>query len=188
MASAKTVDDITTKDIDKVMNQFNAMLSHKKPVMVKFYANWCGACKGMAEAWSALTADTALKKKDMCFLAIENDALSALNDESNKSKVPEKYQAKFESVKAFPTMMFIDADGSFASDYDGARDKDAMANEFTKKLNGLKKKKVVKAAQAPAPAAAKKTMKGGTKRSRRRNKKSRNIRKTIKKRRRSRHN
>jgi thiol-disulfide isomerase/thioredoxin len=177
MASAKTVDDITTKDIDKVMNQFNAMLSHKKPVMVKFYANWCGACKGMAEAWSALTADTALKKKDMCFLAIENDALSALNEESNKSKVPQKYQAKFASVKAFPTMMFIDADGSFAGDYNGNRDKDAMANEFTSKLNGLKKKKVAKgpAAAAPAPAA-KKTMTGGRGRRRKR--------RTIKKRRR----
>jgi thiol-disulfide isomerase/thioredoxin len=176
MASAKTVDDITTKDIDKVMNQFNAMLSHKKPVMVKFYANWCGACKGMAEAWSALTADTALKKKDMCFLAIENDALSALNEESNKSKVPEKYQAKFASVKAFPTMMFIDADGSFAGDYNGNRDKDAMANEFTSKLNGLKKKKVVKAAAAAPAPNAKKTMTGGRGRRRKR--------RTIKKRRR----
>ena len=173
MASAKTVDDITTKDIDKVMNQFNAMLSHKKPIMVKFYANWCGACKGMAEAWSALTADTALKGKDMCFLAIENDALSALNDETNKNKVPQKYQAKFGSVKAFPTMMFIDADGSFAGDYAGARDKDAMANEFTKKLNMLKKKKVVK---GPAPIT-KKTMSGG---------RGRRTRRTIKKRLRSR--
>jgi len=184
MASAKTVDDITTKDIDKVMNQFNAMLAHKKPIMVKFYANWCGACKGMAEAWSALTADTALKGKDMCFLAIENDALSALNEETNKNKVPQKYQAKFGSVKAFPTMMFIDADGSFAGDYDGARDKDAMANEFTSKLNGLKKKKVAKGpAAAPAPNA-KKNMKGGSKRGRR----TRRGRQTIKKRRRNKHN
>lgn len=176
MASTKTVDDITTKDIDTILNQFNAMLAHKKPIMVKFYANWCGACKGMAQAWSALTADQTLKGKGMCFLAIENDALSALNDESNKSKVPQKYQAKFASVKAFPTMMFIDADGSFACDYDGARDKDAMANEFTNKLNVLKKKKVVKG-PAAAPAA-KKTMKGGRGRRHR-------TRRTIKKRRRS---
>ena len=87
-----------------VYDQLNVVLQQKKPIFLKIYAKWCGACKGMATAWSDLCKNDEMAKTDVNFLAIEEDAMNALKIHE---KCPESLKTIFNDVKGFPTLVFL---------------------------------------------------------------------------------
>lgn len=66
-----------------------------KPTIVKFYAEWCGHCKSMKEAWDKF----AEKYKDSPIEIVEIDGNDGHNDSLELSKI--------HNVTGFPTLIFL---------------------------------------------------------------------------------
>ena len=136
-----------------VYDQLNLVLQQKKPIFLKIYAKWCGACKGMATAWSDLCKNDEMAKTDVNFLAIEEDAMNALKIHE---KCPESLKTIFNDVKGFPTLVFLNIDGEEVGQYNEGRTVDEMKKAINAKLPVMKQAKGKKVA-----AATTKVIKGG---------------------------
>lgn len=84
-----------------------------KPILVKFHATWCGACKQLA---SQTLTRPAVVKESKKWVAVQVDV-------DKSPKVAEKY-----GVSALPTVAFLRPDGRLSSSFVGFRD----ANEAVK--------------------------------------------------------
>lgn len=74
---------------------FNDELKKGKPVVVKFYATWCGPCKRLKPVFEELSNKAAYS--DVIFLAVDVDKHEGLTS---------KY-----GIRGMPTTVFLDASG-----------------------------------------------------------------------------
>jgi len=81
---------------------FRNAVASGKPVVVKFYAPWCGHCKNLAPTWDSL-----MKEHPGKVLKVDADKNGDV--------------AKEFGVQGFPTIMAF-KDGKKSQDYDGPRD------------------------------------------------------------------
>lgn len=110
--------------------EFHALAKKGKPVMAKFYAPWCGACKMMQPAFEAIAAQYGDK---VIFVEVNGE---------DQSELMGAY-----SINAYPTLVMIDARGEKADQQTGALSKEALEEHVEKLL-----------ATAPAKTVAKKTV------------------------------
>jgi thiol-disulfide isomerase/thioredoxin len=102
------------------------MYNEKKPMFVKFFANWCGHCKTLDPIWQAMvkTALKELKDANIAIVSVESKVV-------NKSIDELQTQAKFK-VDGFPTIGTI-INGKFTA-YTGERTEEALLKHIKDKL------------------------------------------------------
>lgn len=104
--------------------ELDALVKKGKPVIAKFYAPWCGACKMMAPAFEAVAEQYGDK---VIFVEVNGEQATDLMD---------RY-----AINAYPTTIIFDARGSKVEQQTGSLSKDALIEH------------VEKVAAAPAKAA-----------------------------------
>jgi thioredoxin len=118
--------------------EFHALAKKGKPVMAKFYAPWCGACKMMQPAFEAVAAAYGDK---VIFVEVNGE---------DQSELMGAY-----SINAYPTLVMIDAQGKKADQQTGALSKDALEEHIEKLLASAPAKKAVAVKETKKTIAAK---------------------------------
>ncbi len=96
--------------------QFKEYLSEKKPLVVDFFATWCGVCKRVEPMIEQLAA----KFSDLKFLKIDGDKFPTIRKEYG--------------INAFPTFVFIDSQGKEADRIRGKETPERMERAINKIL------------------------------------------------------
>lgn len=81
--------------------EFSKILKSKRPQVVKFYADWCGACKNMKPAFEKVAND--INNKSVDFNTIQID----LKDTKDKDKDVFANTLKEYTVTGVPKTLFI---------------------------------------------------------------------------------
>ena len=97
-------EQITDADFTKVLED-----SYKMPVLVDFWAPWCGPCRAMGPILDELSKEYAGRVR-ICKMNVDENPAT-----------PQKY-----GVRSIPTMVLI-KNGSTVEEIIGTRPKDAMA-------------------------------------------------------------
>lgn len=95
--------------------EFDTLTKKGKPVIAKFYAPWCGACKMMAPAFEAVAEQYGNK---VIFVEVNGEQATDLMD---------RY-----GINAYPTTIFFDASGSKVEQQTGSLSKDALIEHVEK--------------------------------------------------------
>ena len=113
----KPATDLTQKSSDVL-----AMYNEKKPMFIKFYANWCGHCKTNDVFWKELVKNA--RKDPAMNIAIVEVESKMMNKDINKI-IETQGLGK---VEGFPTIGTITYPGGKAkfTPYEGNRETDAM--------------------------------------------------------------
>lgn len=106
--------------------QLNTHKKSGKPMVVKFYADWCGPCKEMKEPYMQLAKEYA----DIIFISINGD------------KAPELMREH--GIEAYPTLIFFDKNGTQLYLREGGIGKGALMDLVDKLKNGTMQKQEVK--------------------------------------------
>jgi thiol-disulfide isomerase/thioredoxin len=85
----------------KKAKEADALLKENGPILLVYYAKWCGHCQGMYDTWKDLS-----------------------NQVDGKAKVYMIESGDYPGVQSFPTMKVIKK--GKATDYDGDRDVDSL--------------------------------------------------------------
>ncbi|MBT4855563.1 thioredoxin family protein [bacterium] len=115
-------------------DELNKHIKSGKPVIVKFYTNWCGYCKKIKPAFDKLASDF---EESVTFIEVDGDKAAELAD---------KFQ-----VQGFPTFISFNK-GKQVKEISGA-DKPQLESH-TQELHESTLKKPVKAVKKPAPKPA----------------------------------
>ena len=127
--------NLTTTKMSDVIRMFN----EKKPMFIKFYANWCGHCKVMEKPWEELIAGVKKNEssKDKNFAIVEIES-KKMNTEIDKIISTTKNLGK---VDGFPTIGTITYEGAdkkpIFTTYDGGRTTKDMLEFVLDKKNKL---------------------------------------------------
>lgn len=98
---------VTTSNKDR----FKETISGDKPVLMLYYASWCGHCKALHPTWEAL------KKK----LEVQNGILVGEVEYSNMQALP----ASLQNIRGFPTIQVLQK-GRVKTEYQGDRQLDSL--------------------------------------------------------------
>lgn len=98
---------------------FDDALKEHNPLLVEFYAPWCGHCKTLAPEYAA--AAKALKARDPPIRIAKVDATA-------NTKISEKFE-----IQGFPTLKYFKGNADKPKDYDGGRTKADIEKWIVKK-------------------------------------------------------
>lgn len=115
-----------SKVVDLVPSNFDEVVFNGKPVLVEFFAPWCGHCKTLAPIYEQLAEDFAFAKDKVIIAKVDADA--------------EKTLGKRFGVQGFPTLKFFNGKDETPEDYSSGRDLESLT-EFIASKTGLKTKK-----------------------------------------------
>ena len=90
----------------------NEVIKSEKPVLIDFYADWCGPCKMMSPIIDSIVEELG-----------ETIKVGKINVDENQ-ELAEKYQ-----VMSIPTILII-KNGEIAQKFVGVTDKDRIINEL----------------------------------------------------------
>ena len=115
----------------KDINQMVDMLDKKVPMVIKFYAEWCGHCKTLEPEWNKVieNANSKHKGKNIAIVAVEDKIL-------NKDDFMKTLKARVKSldVNGFPTIGTITYNnGAVFKPYDKKR----IEKEITEEVDAL---------------------------------------------------
>jgi len=130
--------EVTTQKSSEVLRMFNA----KKPMFIKFYANWCGHCKTIDGPWKQLVKASKAKyaDKNIALVEIESKIMKEVNKITSETKNLK--------VDGFPTIGSITYENNKAifTPYNGERNANAMlkaidelANKTIKQTGGRRR-------------------------------------------------
>ena len=115
----------------KDINQMVDMLDKKVPMVIKFYAEWCGHCKTLAPEWKKVieNANSKHKGKNIAIVAVEEQIMK-------KDGFMKTLEARVKSldVNGFPTVGTITYNnGAVFKPYDKKR----IEKEITEEVDAL---------------------------------------------------
>lgn len=111
--ASSAVIDLIPDNFDKVVVQSG------KPVLVEFYAPWCGHCKSLAPIYEELG--------QLFSFASDKLTIAKLDADEHRSL------GKQYGVGGFPTLKFFDGKSKDPIDYNGGRDLEALSAFITEK-------------------------------------------------------
>jgi thiol-disulfide isomerase/thioredoxin len=123
----KEMDETTDIDKKESTTQKSSdvlrIFGEKKPIFIKFYANWCGHCKTIDKPWKELVKEVRTKYADKNIALVEVE--SKIMDGDIDKMIA---QTKDLKVDGFPTIGMITYDNGKAvfTAYRGNRDKKGM--------------------------------------------------------------
>jgi thiol-disulfide isomerase/thioredoxin len=100
----------------KKASDADALLKDDGPILMVYYAKWCGHCQGMYDTWKDLS-----------------------NQVDGKAKVYMIESANYPGVKSFPTMKVVKK--GKAVEYDGDRDVDSLKNALLMSSRGGRRRR-----------------------------------------------
>lgn len=92
-------------------DKFKETISGGKPVLMLYYASWCGHCQALHPMWEAL------KKK----LELQREILVGEVEYSNIQSLP----ANLRNIRGFPTIQIVQ-NGKVKTEYQGDRHLDSL--------------------------------------------------------------
>ena len=98
-------------------SNFEELLKEGKPVVVDFWATWCGPCKQIAPYIDELATE------------FEGKVIIGKCNVDENDEIPGQF-----SVRNIPTVLFIGADGELKDKQVGAASKDALKAKIEKLL------------------------------------------------------
>lgn len=128
-------DDFTVYDLE--MNEVKLSDYFGKPIIINFWASWCGPCKSELPAFNALYEEY---KNDVVFLMInltdgERDSVNSIKKfvSDNGYNFPVYYDIGYDAsntygVRSIPQTVFINADGSLYDTQVGAMSEVVLEN------------------------------------------------------------
>ena len=122
---AKEVKEEAAAEVSWLTSYEEAMTAarkNKQPVMIDFYADWCGWCK-------RLDSDTYINKD---VVALAQEFVSLKIDADVEGDLSSRYK-----VVGLPTILFIDSDGKEIHRVVGYRPPDAFVNEMNSALKAF---------------------------------------------------
>jgi len=121
--ASSAVIDLIPSNFDKIV------LKSGKPVLVEFFAPWCGHCKSLAPVYEELAQAFSF--------ASDKVTIAKMDADEHKSEAS-KY-----GVQGFPTLKFFDGKSDKPEDYNGGRDLESLSAFITEKT-GIRRKGVMK--------------------------------------------
>jgi thiol-disulfide isomerase/thioredoxin len=120
--------EVTTQKASEVLRMFN----EKKPMFIKFYANWCGHCKTIDGPWKQLVKASKAKYSDKNIALVEIES-KVINKEIDKIISGTKNL----KVDGFPTIGSITYENNNAvfRPYNGERNANAMLKVVSELVN-----------------------------------------------------
>lgn len=125
-------------------DKFKESMKDDKPILMLYYASWCGHCQALHPTWEAL------KKK----LEVQNGIVVGEVEYSNMSALP----ASLQNIRGFPTIQVLEK-GKVKTEYQGDRRLDSLlefALNHSKRVVVAKSKKPVAVAKKKPVVAKKK--------------------------------
>ena len=144
----------------KDINQMVDMLDKKVPMVIKFYAEWCGHCKTLEPEWNKVieNANSKHKGKNIAIVAVEDKILN--KDDFMKTL---KAHVKSLDVNGFPTIGTITYNnGAVFKPYDKKR----IEKEITEEVDALANAKQSGGKRSRTKQSGGRTKRSRTKRSR----------------------
>lgn len=121
---------------NKMVNDLFKNIIGKKPVVVLYFANWCGHCKTLKPEWNNAinnlkNTKTLVNPKNVKYDAFEKYIIALENDSYDKDECPHVDQ----TVEGFPTINYYPDNKGALESFDEARDEEHLKKWLNNKLN-----------------------------------------------------
>jgi thiol-disulfide isomerase/thioredoxin len=120
--------EVTTQKASEVLRMFN----EKKPMFIKFYANWCGHCKTMDGPWKQLVKAAKAKyaEKNIAIVEVES---KVMNKEIDKIIAGTK-NLKVDGFPTIGSITYVNNNAVFNA-YNGERNASGMLKAVDEMMN-----------------------------------------------------